>query len=97
MVNEELKRLPGAEIVLAGVEDLRHGRQSIHASAVQLAAGRLQGAGLQAPGADGEIPAAHRLYRQLSEELGDGAHARYNAILARVASFAEAAELARRG
>lgn len=97
MVDEELKRLPGAEIVLAGVEDLRHGRQSIYASAVQAAAGRLRGIGLQAPGAQGDVPAAHRLYRQLSEELGDGAHARYNAILARVASFAEAAELARRG
>jgi hypothetical protein len=97
MLDEELKRLPGAEIVLAGVEDLRHGRQSINASAVQIAAGRLRGVGLQAPSAQADAPAAHRLYRQLSEELGDGAHARYNAILARVASFAEAAELARRG
>lgn len=65
--------------------------------ATQSAAPRLRQAGLDAPSADDEAPAAHQLYRRLSEELGDGAHSRYNAILARVASFAGAAERARRG
>jgi hypothetical protein len=41
--------------------------------------------------------AAHRLYEQLADEIGDGAHPRYNAILERVSSFARAAELARPG
>ncbi len=97
MSDEELERLPGAEIVLGGIEDLKRGRESVNACAVQAAAGRLRSIGLEAPSAQGEVPAAHRLYRALSEDLGGGAHARYNAILARVASFAEAAELARRG
>jgi hypothetical protein len=97
MQDVRLKNLPGAEIVLPGLADLQAGRASVNASAVQAAAPRLRRAGLDAPSADGDAPAAHVLYRQLGEELGDGAHSRYNAILARVASFAGAAELARRG
>lgn len=97
MPDERWKNLPGAEIVLAGLADLEAGLKSVNASAVQCAAPRLRRAGLNAPGAEGNVPAAHELYRQLSSELGDGAHARYNAILSRVASFAGAAELAQRG
>jgi len=93
----QLKNLPGAEIVLPGLADLEAGRTGVNASAVQAAAPRLRRAGLDAPSAAGGPPAAHLLYRQLSAELGDGAHSRYNAILDRVASFAGAAELARRG
>jgi hypothetical protein len=69
---------------------------SVNASAVQCAVRRLRGAGLDVAGTYEGTPAAHELYRQLSTELGPAAHSRYNAILARVASFAEAAERARR-
>lgn len=92
-----LERLPGAEIVLPGLADLEAGHQSLNAVAVQAAAPRLRRAGLDAPSSDDGLPAAHRLYQQLSSQLGDGAHSRYNAILARVASFARAAERARSG
>jgi hypothetical protein len=88
------ENLPGAEIVLPGIADLTAGRQTINASAVQSAAPRLRRVGLDVPPASGDVPAAHLLYRQLSSELGDGAHSRYNAILSRVASFAGAAERA---
>lgn len=97
MSDERLKTLPGAEIVLAGIADLEAGRASVNASAVQSAAPRLRRLGLDAPSAEGDVPAAHRLYEQLSSDLGDAAHSRYNAILARVASFAGAAERAQRG
>jgi hypothetical protein len=97
MADDALRSLPGAEIVLPGLDDLAAGRASVNALAVQAAAPRLRRAGLDAPSAGGDVPAAHRLYEQLSSELGDGAHSRYNAILARVASFAGAAERARRG
>ncbi len=83
--------------MLPGILDLEAGRRSLNAIAVQCAATRLRGLGLNAPSADGDVPAAHRLYEQLSEELGNRAHSRYNAILARVASFAGAAERAQRG
>lgn len=96
-VDERLEILPGAEIVLQGLADLEAGRQSVYASAVQCAAPRLRRAGLNAPSTTRKTPAAHELYLQLSEELGDRAHSRYNAILARVASFAGAAERARSG
>ena len=97
MSDDSLKRLPGAEIVLPGLSDLKAGRETINASAVQSAAPRLRRAGLNVPSATGPTPAAHALYRQLSDELGDAAHSRYNAILSRVVSFAGAAERARGG
>lgn len=96
MPQQELDRLPGAEIVLPGIEDLAAGRDTLNALAVRAAASRL---GVQdlAREDEAEEPAAHRLYLRLSSELGDGAHSRYNAILARVASFARAAGHARAG
>lgn len=97
MSDELLRSLPGAEIVLPGLADIEGGRQTVNASAVQTAAPRLRRLGLAAPEAAGDIPASHLLYKQLSSELGDGAHSRYNAILTRVSSFARAAERARRG
>ena len=97
MSAEQLKDLPGAEIVLPGLADLEAGRTSLDSLAVQAAAPRLRRLGLAAPSARGEKPAAHALYERLDEELGDAAHARYNAILQRVASFAGAAEVAQRG
>jgi hypothetical protein len=96
MANEAYRKLPGAEIVLPGIADIEAGRRTINASAVQCAAPRLRRIGLEAPSAQGDVPAAHDLYGQLRTEYGDAAHSRYNAILTRVASFAGAAELARR-
>ena len=90
-----LNSLPGAEIVLPGVADLAAGRESVNALAVQCAGTRLRRLGLDAPSRDEGEPAAHLLYRRLNRELGDSAHSRYNAILARIASFARAAERAR--
>lgn len=95
MTTEEMERLPGSEIVLVGIADLRAGRRSVEASAVQSAATRLRRLGLEAPGARGPVPASHELYLRLRDELGDRAHSRHKAILARVASFAGAAESAR--
>ena len=95
MESQPLEQLPGAEIVLAGIADLKEGRMTTNALAVQSAAPRLRSLGFEALSAEGEVPAAHRLYQELHRELGDAAHSRYNAILSRVASFARAAERAR--
>ena len=96
MDEARLKQLPGAEIVLAGIADVAAGRETVNASAVRSAGARLSRIGLgPLPTSRRGAPAAHELYERLSEELGDGAHSRYNAILARVASFAGAAERAR--
>lgn len=95
MDNDVLSRLPGAEIVLAGIADIAAGTESINASAVQSASSRLARAGLTIPSTEEDGLATHRLYMQLANEIGDGAHPRYNAILQRVSSFARAAEIAR--
>ena len=97
MDEARLKQLPGAEIVLAGIADVAAGRETVNAFAVRSAATRLSriGLGPVVPAARRDAPAAHELYKRLSDELGDGAHSRYNAMLARVASFAGAAERAR--
>lgn len=95
MSDEAFQNLPGAEIVLPGLADLKAGRESVNASAVQAAAPRLRRAGIDAPNTPGNTPAAHLLYQQLSAELGNAAHSRYKAILSRVVSFAGAAERAR--
>jgi hypothetical protein len=96
MDRDYLKQLPGAEIVLAGIADVEAGRKTVNASAVQSAASRLSRLGLgPLQRTNEDAPAAHELYERLNDELGDGAHSRYNAILARVASFAGAAERAR--
>jgi hypothetical protein len=91
---QDLESLPGAEIVLPGIKDLEAGRETVNSLAVRLAAPIL---GVQDLVGDDEEeePAAHRLYLRLSGELGDGAHSRYNAILARVSSYARAAGHAR--
>lgn len=96
MSQQELAQLPGAEIVLPGIEDLKAGRDTVNALAVSLAAQKLGVGDLVGAPVIGN-PAAHRLYSRLNRELGDGAHSRYNAILARVASFARAADHAEAG
>lgn len=93
---DDLANLPGAEIVLPGIEDLKAGRETVNALAVRAASARLGVQDLVGDEGAGE-PAAHRLYRRLNSELGDAAHSRYNAILARVVSFARAADHARAG
>lgn len=95
MDDRALERLPGAEIVLPGLADLQAGRMSTDALAVRSAAPRLQALGFETGEPASGEPPAHQLYRQLHLELGDGAHSRYNAILNRVISFAQAAERAR--
>jgi hypothetical protein len=91
---QELDKLPGAEIVLPGIEDLKAGRETINALAVSAAATRLGVRDLVGDVTNKE-PAAHRLYSRLSSEFGDAAYSQYKAMLARVASFARAADHAR--
>jgi len=89
--------LPGHELVSAGLADLAAGRESESSLLVAMAAPRLRRLGFDVPEGGGERP-SHRLYELLSEtdegEADRGAHSRYNALVARVVSFARAAERA---
>lgn len=82
--------LPGHELVADGLTDLREGRESESALLVAMAAPRLRRLGFEVPAGGGEMP-SHRLYELLADK-GQGAHSRYNALVARVVSFARAAE-----
>lgn len=92
----DLRSLPGGEIVVEGLADIEHGRDTVSADAVLMAAGRLREAGIHVRGDGGPGgPASHRLYDKLASEEPRGAHSRYNAIVRRMVSFARAAEHAR--
>jgi hypothetical protein len=87
--------LPGYELVSEGLDDLAAGRESESALLVAMAAPRLRALGIDVPPGGGARP-SHRLYELLSDADG-GAHSRYNALVARIVSFARAAEHATAG
>jgi hypothetical protein len=86
----ELTSLPGHELVLAGLDDLGRGVESIEALLVSIGAARLEQAGIQVPKL---LPDPdHRLYALLAAEDSDAAHGRYNALVRRLVSFERAAD-----
>lgn len=89
----ELASLPGAEIALPGMEDLRAGRDTVDAAAVLVAATRLRRAGFDVPsGRDLPSEPGHHLFELLVDGEALDPHSRYNAILRRIDSFARALE-----
>jgi hypothetical protein len=78
--------LPGGDLVDVGLKDLAAGRESVDALLVASFSTRLRRLGLPVPQHTIEDPEM-RLYRLLEQSLGNGAHARYNALIRRVLSF----------
>lgn len=78
--------LPGQELIESGLDDLRHGRETVAALIVAIGAPRLRSLGHALP--DG-LPAdpEHRLYAHLAETDEDSAHSRYNALIRRLVSY----------
>lgn len=89
----DLSHLPGGDLVRAGLADLSRGAETVEALLVAIGAPRLRRLGLDVPEAPFPSP-EHRLYERLRQEDPDGAHSRYNALLARLVSFERAAECA---
>lgn len=85
--------LPGGEEVDAGLADLAQGRTTAESLAVSLAAPRLRREGV--PVSNPLDDPERGLYELLSQTEGDLAHARYNARLRQLVSFADACRLAR--
>jgi hypothetical protein len=83
--------LPGADLIEAGIKDLRDGRETIAALLVAIGAPRLRRLGLELPA---RLPAnpAHRVYDLLARDDSDSAHSRYNALIQRLVSYERAAE-----
>lgn len=88
--------LPGGDLIAAGLEDLRHGVESVPALLAQIGAPRLRQLAIDVPGRDpnGPLP-EHRLYELLAKEHGDNAHSRYNALIRQLVSFTRAAACVR--
>jgi hypothetical protein len=90
--NHPQAELPGSELIEQGLEDLAAGRETEAGLLIEIAAPRLRSLGVKLDarrGGNGQSP-EHRLYVLLSAQ--PDAHSRYNALLARIASYARAAE-----
>ena len=85
--------LPGAELIEAGLADLRNDAETDESLLVSMAAPRLRALGFDVPTplADPEL----RLYRRLAARHGAAAHARYNALVRHLVSFQRAAACVR--
>ena len=85
--------LPGGDVIDAGLRDLVGTRATPESLAVSVAAPRLrrEGVPVTTPLPEPES----RLYELLEDTEGELAHARYNALLRQVVSFADACPLAR--
>jgi hypothetical protein len=81
-----LLELPGGDLVEVGLKDLAAGKESVNALLVASFSTRLRQLGLAVPSHSIENPEMH-LYRLLERGLGNGAHARYNALVRRLVSF----------
>ena len=84
-----MNSLPGNELIVAGLEDLRNQRQTVEALLVAIGAPRLRSLGLELPENLPPTP-EHRLYDLLSATEPDSAHSKYNALIRRLVSFERA-------
>ena len=80
-------------MVDAGLADLAYGRETTESLALSLAAPRLRREGV--PVAAVLEDPERRLFERISRTEGDLAHARYNAHLRQLVSFADACRVAR--
>ena len=83
--------LPGEDLIEAGVDDLRNGRETFAGLLVAIGSPRLRRLGLELPDHLPDNP-EHRLYDLLSETDQDSAHSRYNALIRKLVSYERAAE-----
>jgi hypothetical protein len=96
MIRPVDSRLPGADLVGQGLADLADGLLTEEALLVIAAAPRLRAIGLEVAPATVDAP-LHRLYELIASSGSVDPHSRYNALVARVVSFARAAERAAAG
>jgi hypothetical protein len=88
--DSQMIALPGGDLVVAGLRDLRAGVESIEAALVQIGATNLRAHGLDVPPGDAPRSPEHRLYSLLALKFDNAAHSQYNALLRRLVSFERA-------
>src|SRR5882672_9038225 len=90
-LEEVLTGIPGAELVLEGLRELKRGRPGECGLLVLIASPRLRRLGIKLPEwTEGSFPYEHQLYSLLETAHGDGAYSRYNSLLRRIVSFSHA-------
>lgn len=87
----DYSKLPGSELIQAGLADLSCGKQTAAALLVMIGGPRLTRLGISLPPDTGSDP-EKRLYALLAEADPGGAHSRYNALIRVLVSFERAAE-----
>jgi len=88
-LSEDLARYPGGDLVSKGLADLRAGECTEEALLLLIARSRLTALGFEVPVLpDVPVPYEHTLYEAIEKRLPGGAHAAYNALVARIVSFA---------
>ncbi len=87
--------MPGADLIDKGLRDMAGEVESVEGLLIAIAATRLRREGVPVPAIAWPDPEL-RCYRQLEEEHGEMAHARYLALLQQVLSFADACHLVRK-
>ena len=93
----DLTGLPGEEIVRCGMADLHAGKRTESVLLMLVAGPKLRRLGIDVPESnDVAPPYEHRLYEYLGEKYGISAYRRYNALIRRIVSFAQALEHRRR-
>jgi hypothetical protein len=88
---DDLRDLPGSEIVLRGLADLASHSTTTESLLVAIASPRLSWLGLEIPEPLPEHPEA-ALYARLEAEHARDAHGQYNALLRRLIRFERALE-----
>lgn len=88
--------LPGGDLVMSGLRDMRAGVESVEAALVRIGATNLRAHGLDVPLADARRSPEHTLYSLLATKHGNAAHSQYNALLRRLVSFERALACANR-
>lgn len=91
-MNDAVAAPPGADLVRAGIHDLRARVASPEALLVSIGSPRLRSLGFAVD--EPFDRAEHRLYELLRREDANSAHSRYNALVRRLVSFERAAERA---
>lgn len=82
--------LPGGDLVVAGLADLRAGRLDTPAALLVRAAGtRLRASGVPVPAGTESVDATSALHHALQPEHGDDAQGRYLALVRQLESFVE--------
>lgn len=88
--------LPGGDLIVQGLEDLKRGVESIPSLLVCIGSPRLRQLAIDAPVYDTADPLPeHCLYAHLAEIHGDNAHSQYNALIRKLVSFTRAAACVR--